>query len=104
MDINIIIEPIYNTKNKNQKKLTDVKLPPIGVQIKAKMAFSLKMRIFLDSFEKHTIDINLRVRSSDYNTLYNTLKLKGKIKESLKNFKSLMEMLNVLIIKSLLWM
>ena len=32
------------------------------------MAFSVKMAIFLDFVGKYTIDINLRVRSSAYNT------------------------------------
>ena len=86
LDINIIVEPIKDTKNKNQKKLTDVKLPPNGVQIRPKMTFSVKMGISLDFVGKYTIDINLRVRSSAYNTLYNTLKLKGKVRDSPKEF------------------
>ena len=86
LDINIIIEPLKDTKNKKEKKLTDVKLPPNGVQIRPKMAFSVKMAIFLDFVGKYTIDINLRVRSSAYNTQYNTIKLKGKVKESPKEF------------------
>ena len=80
LDINIIIEPIKDTKNKKEKKLTDVILPPNGVQIRPKMAFSVKMAIFLDVVGKYTIDINLKVRSSAYNTQYNTIKLKGKVK------------------------
>ena len=86
LDINIIIEPIKDTKNKKEKKLTDVILPPNGVQIRPKMAFSVKMAIFLDVVGKYTIDINLKVRSSAYNTQYNTIKLKGKVKESPKEF------------------
>jgi hypothetical protein len=86
LEINIIIEPIKDPKNKIQKKITDVKLPPNGVQIRPKMAFSVKMEIFLEFVGKYTIDINLRVRSSAYNTLYNTLKLKGKVRDSPKEF------------------
>jgi hypothetical protein len=87
LEINIIIEPIKDPKNKIQKKITDVKLPPNGVQIRPKMAFSVKMEIFLEFVGKYTIDINLRVRSSAYNTLYNTLKLKGKVRDSPKEFR-----------------
>jgi hypothetical protein len=45
------------------------------------------MEIFLDIVGKYMIDINLRVRSSAYNTLYNTLKLKGKVRDSPKEFR-----------------
>ena len=87
LDINIIIEPIKDSKNKLQKKISDVKLPPSGIQIRPKNAFSVKMEIFLDIVGKYMIDINLRVRSSAYNTLYNTLKLKGKVRDSPKEFR-----------------
>ena len=87
LDINIIIEPIKDSKNKIQKKISDVKLPPSGIQIRPKNAFSVKMEIFLDIVGKYMIDINLRVRSSAYNTLYNTLKLKGKVRDSPKEFR-----------------
>ena len=87
LEINIIIEPFNDPKNKKQKKISDVKLPPKGIQIRPKMAFSVKMELFLDSIGKYMIDINLRVKSSAYNTLYNTLKLKGKIKDSPKEYR-----------------
>lgn len=86
LDINIIIEPMKDSK-KIQKKISDVKLPPSGIQIRPKNAFSVKMEIFLDIVGKYMIDINLRVRSSAYNTLYNTLKLKGKVRDSPKEFR-----------------
>ena len=86
LEINIIIEPFKDTTNKIQKKLTEVKLPPNGIQIRPKMAFSVKMGIYLDLVGKYLIDINLRVRSTAYNTLYNTLKLKGKIRDSPKEY------------------
>ena len=47
LDINIIIEPMKDSK-KIQKKISDVKLPPSGIQIRPKNAFSVKMEIFLD--------------------------------------------------------
>ena len=87
LDINIIIEPVKDSKNKKQKKISDVKLPPNGIQIRPKMAHSLKISIFLDFVGKYLIDINLKVRSTAYNTLYNTLKLKGKVKDSPKEFR-----------------
>ena len=87
LEINIIIEPFNDEKNKIQKKISDVKLPPKGIQIRPKMAFSVKMEIFLDSVGKYMIEINLKVRSSAYNTLYNTLKLKGKVRDSPKEFR-----------------
>jgi hypothetical protein len=87
LDINIIIEPIKDSKNKKQRKISDVKLPPSGIQIRPRNSFSVKMAIFLDIIGKYMIDINLRVRSIAYNTLYNTLKLKGKVKDSPKEFK-----------------
>ena len=87
LDINIIIEPINDVKNKKQKKITDVKLPPKGIQIRPKLAYSVKMEILLDSAGKYLMDVNLRVRSSAYNTLYNTLKLKGKVKDSPKEYR-----------------
>ena len=87
LDINIIIEPINDSKNKKQKKISDVKLPPNGIPIRPKMAHSVKITFFLDIVGKYMIDINLRVRSIAYNTLYNTLKLKGKVKDSPKEFR-----------------
>ena len=87
LDINIIIEPINDVKNKKQKKINDVKLPPKGIQIRPKLAYSVKMEILLDSAGKYLMDVNLRVRSSAYNTLYNTLKLKGKVKDSPKEYR-----------------
>lgn len=45
------------------------------------------MEILLDSAGKYLMDVNLRVRSSAYNTLYNTLKLKGKVKDSPKEYR-----------------
>ena len=82
--IDIVLNLPYN---KIQKKISDVKLPPSGIQIRPKNAFSVKMEIFLDIVGKYMIDINLRVRSSAYNTLYNTLKLKGKVRDSPKEFR-----------------
>ena len=87
LDINIIIEPINDSKNKKQKKISDVKLPPSGIPIRPKMAHSVKITFFLDIVGKYMIDINLRVRSIAYNTLYNTLKLKGKVKDAPKEFR-----------------
>ena len=87
LEINIIIEPFNDKKNKTQKKINEVKLPPSGIQIRPRMAFSVKMEIFLESIGKYMIDINLRVRSSAYNTLFNTLKLKGIVKDSPKEYK-----------------
>ena len=87
LDINIIIEPLKDSKNKKQKKYTDVKLPPSGIQIRPKKFFSVKIGIYLDMVGKYMIDINLRVRSSAYNTLYTTLKLKGKVRDNPKEFR-----------------
>ena len=87
LDINIIIEPLKDSKNKKQKKINDVKLPPNGIQIRPKTFFSAKMGIFLDIVGKYMIDINLKVRSSAYNTLYTTLKLKGRVRDNPKEFR-----------------
>ena len=82
LEINVIIEPFKDKKHKNEKKIKDVKLPPNGIQIRPKMAFSVKMELFLDQVGKYTLDIRLKVRSIAYNTLYNTLKLKGVVRDA----------------------
>ena len=87
LEINVIIEPLKDKKNKIEKKIKEVQLPMNGIQIRPKMVLSIKMELFLDIVGKYTLDINLRVRSIAYNTLYNTLKLKGKIRESPNEFK-----------------
>lgn len=59
------------------------------------------MSISLDYVSKYTIDINLRVRSSAYNTEYNALMLKNVlVKEKLKIIKLLMGMLKHWIIRN----
>ena len=84
LEIFLLIEAL--NEEKNNKKILDIKLPPDGIIIKPKQGHTVNMSISLDYVSKYTIDINLRVRSSAYNTQYNTIKLKGKVKESPKEF------------------
>ena len=87
LEILIIIENKPDGKaNENIQKL-DIKLPPDGVTIKPKQAHSVKMSISLDYVSKYTIDINLKMRSTAYNTQFNTLKLKGFVKEKTKDYE-----------------
>ena len=44
------------------------------------------MSLSLDYVSKYTIDINLRTRSTAYNTQFNTLKLKGLVKDYTKDY------------------
>ena len=44
------------------------------------------MSISLDYVSKYTIDINLRTRSSAYNTQFNMLKLQGLVKDFTKEY------------------
>ena len=86
LEISIIIEEKQEDKKKENKQILDIKLPPDGIQIKPKQAHTVKMSISLDYVSKYTIDINLRTRSSAYNTQFNTLKLKGLVKEKTRDY------------------
>ena len=68
---------------------TGVSIKTEGLSIKYPDLEKFKNRkiILLDSAGKYLMDVNLRVRSSAYNTLYNTLKLKGKVKDSPKEYR-----------------
>ena len=86
LEIAIIIENKQDEKNTENKQILDIKLPPNGIQIKPKQSYSVKMSISLDYLSKYTIDINLKTRSTAYNTQFNTLKLKGMIKDKTKDY------------------
>ena len=90
LDVSIIIDAKQEDKDKDKKKENkeplNIKLPPDGIQIKPKQAHTVKMSISLDYVSKYTIDINLRTRSTAYNTQFNTLKLKGFVKENTKDY------------------
>ena len=86
LEIKVIIDPLKD-KKKIEKNLNQIKLPSNGIQIKPKMAYSIKLELYLDLTGKYTLDINHRVKSIAYNTLYNTLKLKGKIRDSPNEFR-----------------
>ena len=85
LEISIIIESKPDSKGK-EKQVLDIKLPPDGVQIKPKQAHTVKMSIPLEYVSKYTIEINLRTRSSAYNTQFNMLKLKGLVKDYTKDY------------------
>ena len=84
LEITIIVES--KPDSKPNKKILDIRLPPDGVQIKPKQAHTVKMSISLDYVSKYTIDINLRTRSSAYNTQFNMLKLQGLVKDFTKEY------------------
>ena len=84
LEISIIVES--KPDSKPNKKILDIRLPPDGVQIKPKQAHTVKMSISLDYVSKYTIDINLRTRSSAYNTQFNMLKLQGLVKDFTKEY------------------
>ena len=85
LEIFLLIEAL--NEEKNNKKILDIKLPPDGIIIKPKQGHTVNMSISLDYVSKYTIDINLRTRSSAYNTEYNTLKLKNVlVKEKTKDY------------------
>ena len=88
LEISIIIETKPDSKTKDNKQILDIKLPPDGMQIKPKHAHTVKMSLSLDYVSKYTIDINLKTRSSAYNTQFNMLKLKGVlVKEYTKEYR-----------------
>ena len=88
LEISILIEALTEEKNKENKKKLDIKLPPDGIIIKPKQGHTVKMSVSLDYVSKYTIDINLRTRSSAYNTEYNTIRLKNIIiKEKTKEYE-----------------
>jgi hypothetical protein len=86
LEISIIIEAKPETKTKENKQILDIRLPPDSIQIKPKQSHTIKMSLSLDYVSKYTIDINLRTRSSAYNTQFNTLKLKGLVKDYTKDY------------------
>ena len=86
LEISIIIEAKPETKTKENKQILDIRLPPDGIQIKPRQAHTVKMSLSLDYVSKYTIDINLRTRSTAYNTQFNTLKLKGLVKDYTKDY------------------
>ena len=86
LEISIIIEAKPETKTKENKNVLDIKLPPNGVQIKPRQAHSVKMSMSLDYVSKYTIDINLRTRSTAYNSQYTMKKLKGMVRECTKDY------------------
>ena len=86
LEIFLLIEAL--NEEKNNKKILDIKLPPDGIIIKPKQGHTVNMSISLDYVSKYTIDINLRVRSSAYNSEYNTLMLKNVlVKEKTKDYQ-----------------
>ena len=87
LEILIIIETKPDAKAKENIQKLDINLPPDGVIIKPRQAHSVKMSISLDYVSKYTIDINLKMRSTAYNTQFNTLKLKGFVKEKTKDYE-----------------
>ena len=87
LEILIIIENKPDGKAKENIQKLDINLPPDGVIIKPRQAHSVKMSISLDYVSKYTIDINLKMRSTAYNTQFNTLKLKGFVKEKTKDYE-----------------
>ena len=87
LEILIIIETKPDGKAKENIQKLDINLPPDGVIIKPRQAHSVKMSISLDYVSKYTIDINLKMRSTAYNTQFNTLKLKGFVKEKTKDYE-----------------
>ena len=87
LEISLIIEAKPETKSKDNKQILDIKLPPDGISIKPKQAHTVKMSVSLDYVSKYTIDINLKTRSTAYNTQYNLLKLKAIVKETTKEYR-----------------
>ena len=87
LEISLIIGEKQESKKKENKQILDIKLPPDGVQIQPRQAHTIKMSIGLEHISKYTLDINLKTRSTAYNTIFNNAKLKGLVKDFTKEYR-----------------
>lgn len=80
----------YNNNRNNEKfkKKINISLPDPNnsLFLSPKQSYSIKIRNFLPLSGKYTISIFFSVKSDYYNQLYNSLKLKSKIRENTKEY------------------
>ena len=81
LEVILTIEEKPETKTKKQIKLLDIRLPKNGVNLNKKEVYSVKFTKILDYVSKYSIFIDLKVRSSVYDTQYILAKQRNMIKE-----------------------
>ena len=86
LEVILKIEEKPETKTKKQKKFLDISLPKNGVNLNKKEVYSVKFTKILDYVSKYSIFIDLKVRSSVYDTQYILAKQRNMIKEHGNDF------------------